>query len=218
MLISPSLIFVHQPRTGGTSVRKLLMELFPYKYLPVSDPLLKREQIVWMMHQGLVTAHQYAINNNLHPETIPTLVFIRNPYSYMLSEYMYLSQKWGHKIKDLPKDFEGYLKNMNDKVNSKTRDKWLQSHYGRLQDYLCINGVIPKNLTIGRFETIEQDLKNFLSTQFKIDTSKISLGHENASEHEGIKKYYSEKEEQLVYNLWGNVFESGLYSRYQGLE
>ena len=218
MLIGQKFIFIHYPRTGGTSVRNHLSRLFPDNYLPMSDPRLSREQQVNLTHQSLVVCHQYAKQSGVNPLSLPTLVCIRNPYSLMLSEYMYLKQKWGKKIKDLDKTFSGYLNTLSKKVTAEKKQRWKESHYGRYQDYLCINGSLPVNLTIARYESLEEDVNRFIAEKLGLTDSKAKLPHKNASRHGKVAAYYTEKDEQLVYDMWQNVFDNGLYNRFDGLD
>ena len=217
MLVGKSLLFVHHPRTGGTSVRNLLMRISPEQYFPTNDPRLTRDQKVWMTHQGLDVCHQYAIQNRLNPLTIPTLVCIRNPYSMMLSEYTYLSQKWKKKLKANEKTFAGYLANLYRQTSDERKQSWSEAQYGRYQNYICVNGETPDNLTIARYENLAEDVNGFVADKLGI-TEQAKLPHKNASRHGDFKKYYTEKEEKIVYLMWKNVFESGLYDRYEGLE
>ncbi|NNJ72257.1 MAG: hypothetical protein HKP09_03640 [Enterobacterales bacterium] len=217
MLAGKSLIFVHHPRTAGTSVRNLLMRAVPDNYFPMQDPNLSQEQKVWITHQGLGVCYDYCHRIGINPIKVPTLVCIRNPYSLMLSEYMYLSQKWKKKIKDLEKTLGAYLANMYRKSSDERKQKWAADTYGRFHDFITINGQIPENLTIARFETLEEDVRNFLQNRLEIaDVPK--LPRKNASRHGDVKNYYTDKEEKLVYAMFKNVFESGLYKRYEGLE
>ena len=218
MLVSRKLLFVHYPRTGGTSVRNHLMRLVPDQYLPMNDPKLNKDQKVWMTHQGLDICHKYAYQQGINPMLVPTLVVIRNPYSLMLSEYMYLSQKWKKKIKDLEKTLGLYLANMYKKTSEERMQKWKKDPYGRYQDFLCVNGETPANLTVGRYENLAEDVNTFISDRLNISEESKKLPHKNASRHGDFKNYYTDKEEKLVYAMWRNVFDSGLYKRYQGLE
>lgn len=217
MLVGKSLLFVHHPRTGGTSVRNLLMRISDEQFLPVNDPKLTKEQKVWLTHQGLDVCYQYAAQHRLNPQFIPTLVCIRNPYSLMLSEYMYLSQKWKKKIKNLERTLGGYLTNLYRKTSEKRKLQWAEAPYGQYQNYISINGEIPANLTIARYETLAEDINGFITTQLN-DSKNTKLPHKNASRHGDFKNYYTDKEEKLVYAMWKNVFDSGLYKRYEGLE
>lgn len=218
MLVSKKLLFVHHPRTGGTSVRNHLMRLVPDNYYPSQDPNLNTDQKVWLTHQGLDVCHKYAMQQRINPMMVPTLVVIRNPYSLMLSEYMYLSQKWKKKIKDIEKTLLGYLANMYKKTSDERRQKWANDRLGRYQDFLCVNDQTPDNLTIARYESLADDVNGFLKDQLGILDEKAKLPHKNASRHGDFKNYFTDKEEKLVYAMWKNVFESGLYKRYEGLE
>ncbi len=210
-------MFVHYPRTGGSSVQKLLTTALPDTYYPMDDGNLKREQKVWITHQGIDICHQYAHRLGLNPLSIPTLVCIRNPYSLMLSEFMYLSQKWKKKIKDLESTLTDYLVSLTEKTSPERKQKWTNDYYGRFNDYLMVNGEIPANLTIARFESLQSDVGAFLQGKLGIKES-LKFPHKNASRHGDFSHYYGAKEEELVYQMWKNSFDNGLYQRYDGLK
>jgi len=216
MLISKSLMFVHYPRTGGSSVRKLLSTALPDTYYPMSDMKLNREQKVWITHQGLDVCHKYAKQQGLDPYNIPTLVCIRNPYSLMLSEFMYLRQKWKKKIADLESTLPEYLVSLTEKTTQQRKQKWASDQYGRYHDYLMVNGEQPANLTIARFESLQSDVSVFMKDLLGVEKA-LKFPHKNASRHREFSNYYTAKEEELVYQMWKNVFDSGLYKRYEGL-
>ena len=217
MLISKKLIFIHYPRTGGTSIQHYLLKVVPDRYYPIDDPHLSRERKLWITHQGLPAAWQYARQLGLDPNSIPALVCIRNPYSQMLSGYMYLAQRWKNEVGNLEETFTDYLLNLKAKTPPREAHRWANATYGQYTDFLMINGETPDNLTVGRTERLEQDVMQFLKRELRL-RPRLRLPHRNASEHKSIAHYYGEQEEQLVYEMWKQVFDNGLYQRYQGLE
>ncbi|MFT5138544.1 MAG: hypothetical protein ACI9H8_000109 [Lysobacterales bacterium] len=77
MLVGSSLIFVHNPRTGGNSVRDYLRHAVPDNYFPEADTAMPDKDKMWFVHQGLAITHQYAQRLGLDPFVIPTLVCIK---------------------------------------------------------------------------------------------------------------------------------------------
>lgn len=217
MLISQNLMFIHHARTGGVSVQQHIRATLPGEYYPYADPRMSDGQKAWVTHQGLEVAWQYARHLGLDPDALPALVVIRNPYDLALSGYLYLKQRWGDKVPDLEDRFDAYLENLWQKTPQATKDKWQASEYGQYQDYLVQGGRRPPNLTVGRFENLAGEVDAFLRERLGIRYAG-ELPHANATRHEHFSNYYGDREEALVYRMWQNAFEAGLYARYEGLQ
>ncbi|MBT8061052.1 MAG: hypothetical protein KJO85_00110, partial [Gammaproteobacteria bacterium] len=82
--------------------------------------------------------------------------------------------------------------------------------------YLTVGHQKPENLTVARTENLQQDVADFLRHQVGI-TPKIPMPHKNRTRHRHFSSYYGDEEERLVYEMWKNAFDNGLYARYQGL-
>lgn len=217
VLISKKLIFIHHPRTGGTSIQHYLLKILPDRYYPLNDPNLSRERKLWITHQGLPAAGQYARQLGIEPASVPILVVIRNPYSQMLSGYKYLGQKWKNEVGNLEPTFYEYLLNLKQQTPANEAHRWANATYGQYTDFLMVGGSIPPNLTIGRTETLERDVMSFLKKKLRL-RPRLKLPHRNASKHRPFAEYFGPREEQLVYEQWKQVFESGLYQRFEGLD
>ena len=216
MLISRSLIFIHHARTGGSSVQQYLREVLPDTYYPYADADMSEGQKAWVTHQGLEVAWQYARHLKLDPARLPALVVIRNPYSLALSGYLYLRQRWGEQVPDLEASFAGYLQNLWDKTSPEKKQRWADSRYGAYSDYLLLNGEAPPNLSIARFESLADDVADFVRDRLGVTTSH-PLPHVNATQHEHFSGWFGATEEALVYAMWKNAFDGGLYGRHEGL-
>ena len=217
MLISNSLIFVHNPRTGGTSVRKQLRKALPNHYFPAADSTLTDEQKTWIYHQGLTIAFEYVEKLGLDPYNIPALVCIRNPYSLTLSGYKYLIPRMKRENKDLEDSFTDYLVNLDRNMPSSKRQAMASAPYGPFSGFLLIGDKTPSNLTIARTESLGDDVAKFLA-KLNVTNPGQEFPHQNKSEHVHFSHYFTAKEEQIVYDMYRNTFESGLYERYQGLD
>lgn len=217
MLISQSLIFIHYPKTGGSSVQAYLQKAVRGRFYPHDDANMDRKQKERLMHEGLQVAYQYAQHLGFDPFSIPAITCIRNPYDLMLSGYLFLKQKHGNKIADLEDNFLDYLKNLFARTPAQVMQGRATASYGPYTAYLTIGHQKPDNLTIARTENLQQDVADFLRDKLGI-TPKIAVPHKNRTRHAHFSKYYGEEEERLVYDMWKNVFDKGLYERYEGLE
>lgn len=217
MLVGPSLIFVHNPRAGGSSVREYLQRAVPGRYFPVADPKLSNADKSWLIHQGLEVCYQYATRLGLDPFNIPSLVVIRNPYSLSLSGYLYLAQRHGKKIKNMEQTFEQYLENLIAATPVEQLEAKANAEYGPFSTFMTLGGVKPANLAVARTESLRGDAEEFvqgLSGSHKVKR----FPHINSSEHAHFSQYFTRTEEEMVYRIYRNTFESGLYKRFEGLD
>lgn len=218
MLIGRKLIFVHHPRTGGNSVSAYLKRAVPDRYYPAADPNLDDERKTWLMHRGLAICYQYANRLGIDPFQIPTLVCVRNPYSLALSGYLYLAQRWKEQLGDIEETFSEYLKNLLAKTPEDVLEQRAGAAYGPFSNFITLGGdIIPDNLTIARTESLAADVEAFLKDQVGVKAPR-GFPHKNASEHAHFSEYYGEDQEAIVYRLYRNVFDNGLYQRYAGLD
>jgi len=217
MLIGRSLIFVHHPRTGGMSVRAYLKQAVPDGYRPADDRGLSDKERTWLMHQGLEVCFKYATRLGTDPFSIPALVCIRNPYSLALSSYLYLAQRWGTQVKDIEVTFVSYLRGLVARTPADVLEQRALARYGPFSRYMTLGGdTVPDTLTIARTESLADDIAAFLRDQVGVKAPQ-GFPHKNASKHEHFSTYYGEDEEAIVYRLYRNVFDNGLYARYAGL-
>lgn len=216
MMISASLLYVHYPKTGGTSVQEYLSRVLPGRYFPKNDASLGNEEKAWLAHQGMAVAFQYAARLGLNPLELPAIACIRNPYSLMLSGYLYLEQKWRDEVGNLEGSFVEYLENLVANTPSDVMQKRAEAPYGPYTGYLTVNGRVPPKLFIARTENLRKDVQSFVQEKLGVSPA-LGFPHENRTDHEHFSSYYSEKEEEIVYRMWKNAFDSGLYQRYEGL-
>lgn len=198
-------------------MRAYFKKALPDTYYPAADDSLTDEQRVWLSHQGLAVAHQYATKLGLDPFEIPTLVCIRNPYSLTLSGYKYLFQRWKDRIDDIESTFTEYLENLLAKTPAEQLEKRANYPYGPFSGFMMLGDSVPSNLTIARTESLSEDVAGFVEKHSGVRPS-FEFPHRNKSEHVHFSAYYTGKEEELVYRMYKNTFESGLYKRYEGLD
>jgi hypothetical protein len=180
----PKFIFVHIPKTAGTSVSDCLRTVARGK---VEYGCLKCS---WDHH---TTARQFKHRlGNVHYKESFTFSFVRNPWDRMYSWYTmhYQVQKWEMDFKTWLMDFQHIMKNTHlegeDIVPSQRRSQmdWLTDSEGNIiVDY------------IGKFENLNND---FRVIQEKLNIKK-NLPVKNVTKHDSYKKAYDNEMIDFVY-------------------
>lgn len=170
-------IFIHIPRTGGSSINFALSKICD------KDDIIRRDD----------TRHNTAMQIKAEVgdatwNSCFKFAFVRNPWEAVLSEYFYILKRAkpkGRKEYEKYTDFNHYL--------TSSKGKLILFH--SMCDYIVDkNGKIAVDF-VGRFENLEEDFKQILQ---KIDLQNMSLPHENATSHSHYSEYYNERAKQIV--------------------
>jgi hypothetical protein len=99
MNITPSFVFVHMPKTGGSFVSAVLRQLHkadgPHNWVLRSEFLLKmRNQIIRRLRNGKLAYEEFNKHGTCHDiplssAHLPILSCMRNPYDWYVSNYKY---------------------------------------------------------------------------------------------------------------------------------
>mgnify|MGYP001042947676 FL=1 len=179
---SHNLCFIHNPKTGGSSIQKWLLE--------------NTDCTHWKLHCTLDQAKEK------FPNIKYSFAVVRNPWDWAVSSYFYEYKKIEHNlalIKDKP-----YLINTNkDKYNVKLQyqkknfldngfEYWLTNgHIAPQSKFLEVDYVL-------KFESLANDFKK-IQDLLHIDTP---LPHINKTRRDNYKKYYNENTINYVYNKY----------------
>lgn len=207
-------IFIHIPKTGGTSIEN---------FLDLCNPSNHFADEVWFFQKGVkynyqhLTAFIYKTYGFLKREDFETyfkFTFVRNPYDRCVSEFFF--SKGGHK-KDIsipawvnikpkidfidfsPKAFSEFLVRLSN--NSLKAHDMLQSHF-----------ILDENQNslvdfIGKYENLKEDLAKILDI-LKINKSINELPHsyKNLIPYDK-SKYLIPKNKELIYDKFKKDFE-----------
>jgi Sulfotransferase family len=181
---SRRLLFVHVPKTGGSSIQHLL------------DQHIADSTVVLPRHAPL----QKALRRS--PELIGywTFGFVRNPWARMVS--------WWSMVTQRPDDHPGLEKNqLWQQVRGKQEDfeqfvlaapeRHLRLRRPQLS-YLVAKGGRHADF-IGRTETFATDMRAVLA---RLELPDAVLPHENASDHTNYREYYTPASRKLVGKLF----------------
>ena len=202
MLISDSkrFIFVHVPKTAGSSLRELLRphsnarrkSLIGSVLRPLGLPRDHR-RFCFLTHGPLKTAQRI-----MDEETFRSyfkFAFVRNPWDRLVSEYNALMHKPGHRryarVAKLG-GFAGYLKYEAPRVAP-----------NQVELLLNLDGQIGVDF-IGRFERLNEDVRA-VCERLGIP---CDLPHVNGHPHAEYRQFYDEQTREYVRKHWARDIEA----------
>ena len=237
MLFSDKVLFLHVPKAAGSSVKSFLIHNLsgPITLIRPSHPLssaeapigvrlevaLKRmrheisfllrprlKRIAGQPHANLVQACEALARFGRKLDDFEVvLAIIRNPYDLEVSRFHYLRR--GHLgVPGLAHTDTERLALAGDFAAFAERAPY--HGRARLEEWFEIDGRMPPNLGVLRFETLEADLRR-APTPF---CRKFPpLPHLNASVHEPYARYLSPGIEEAIYRKYRWAFDRGFYQR-----
>jgi len=179
-----NLCFIHNPKTGGSSIQKWLLD--------------NTDCVHWKLHCSLDEAKQQFPNINF------SFAVVRNPWDWAVSSYFYEYKKIDYNL-NLIKNNPHLIDNRKDKYNVEIQNKkkkflnkgfeyWLHNgHITPQSEYLNVDYVL-------KFETLNKDFKLI---QDMLDIH-IPLPHINKTQRDNYKKYYTESTIKYVYNKYND--------------
>ena len=177
------IIFVHIPKTGGTSIESLFC----------ASPLYGKEK-------HLMT-HEY---DTKHLKLYFKFSFVRNPWDRSLSYYFFRLKKnyemFGH-----GDSFLNWIKFLGNCRDNDYKNNFFQfylsiqnqSEFIFRNDYLMVDYV-------GKFENLQQDFNAICD---KAKMSRRRLPHKNKSNHKHYTEYYDDETRQIVAEKYAKDIE-----------
>lgn len=211
MLFNDRVLFIHVPKTAGISVTKFLIDNIPGQFtitLPRGhrSPSPRALAIEGRRHEKLSEAARALEKRGRALSDFEAIIAVmRNPYDLEVSYYHY--KRLGHKYDAglaqrlaMEGNFLEFARNA--------------PYYGclpsRIQDWYQIDGKIPDQLTLVRYESLREDLFRVVS---RICTIKQDLEKENATTHEPYERYLTAEVEKAIYKKYRWLFDQKYYAR-----
>ncbi|HEY6578008.1 MAG TPA: sulfotransferase domain-containing protein [Rhizomicrobium sp.] len=239
MLFNDRLLFLHVPKTGGTSVTSYLIRNLrggvtitePRDRLPAPDrvstlarmkfgvrrlrrqlALLRRPKVrrlAGTRHETLTEASETLARLGRRLEDFETIVaVIRNPYDLEVSRFHFFRR--GHLgVAGLAQEYAEELALAGDFAAFARKAAYHGRLPGRIEDWFEIDGRMPANLRIIRFEKLETDLHCALASL----CTAAPLPRLNASAHAPYKEYIAPAIEEAIYRKYRWLFDRGFYPR-----
>jgi hypothetical protein len=240
VLFDDKLLFIHVPKTAGVSITKFLIDNLPGKITLVEEqyrphpsiPLpvqvrvklsVKRLLKVWGM---LMPASVTIVEGNRHGRLFQAqeclaklgrrlddfcaiLAVVRNPYDLEVSRYHFLRKGW-HGVSGLARGAEQKIAMEGDFEKFALKAPYHGRLPARIEEWYEIDGRMPENLRIVRFEHLEEDLRRVVGEFYPITAKLPRL---NASEHESYESYLTPRSEEAIYNKFRWLFDRQFYAR-----
>jgi hypothetical protein len=212
MIYTDRLLYVHAPKTAGMALSDaLLRALIGQVYYVAPEGQHGREQygqinVVGQRHATLRHAVKY-FEAAQPPKGIDEfdciLTVIRNPYDVEVSRYHYLQKgsrpDRGGEAQSLAMsgDFDLFAK----------ESEWFYPY----ADYYHIDGWIPDNVTIVRYEELADSLPPVLAPY--LDAPLDMKVKNQAKRDRPVASYINRDNEEYIYRKYQWMFDKGYYSR-----
>jgi len=212
MLISNSrkFIFIHIPKTAGTSIEESLLPYCSGKKGFVNWLIRRLVKYVRFPNKQVFALRTYEAHVTLAEAELllPGKVIddyfkfavVRNPYDRFVSFYYHLLKQTTHRWHEYAVkagSFAGFIEQMKH-IPEPSQKHYLMGRYGNINmDYII------------RFEDIQNDYKE-VCKKLNID---FNLPVKNTTKHVAYEELYTTKEKEFVYNLYKEDFDAFGYKR-----
>jgi len=171
-------IFVHIPKTGGTSIQYLFTK---------NNNVTKKE------NKKHFTSNDYQRENVNEWNSYFKFSFVRNPFDFLVSYYIFRMKMINGELGRTERFMSKKYKNSNFKswvCNNFFNDPRVMTYF----DFLSINEKIELDY-IGKFENFQEDFNIICD---KIGIPQQQLPHINKSKHKHYTEHYDDETRELV--------------------
>lgn len=240
MLFSDSLVFVHVPKTAGESIVKYLIRHLPGQKTLVDEPdwpppvpglprnvraklrlkaFLKSSGFLAPRSLSIIGGKRHArlfeirdmltVRGRRLEEFSVILSAIRNPYDLEVSRYHYL-RRGRHGVAGVTRGREQKIAMRHDFEAFARQAPFHGRLPARIEEWYTLDGSLPRNLRIVRFETLEADLHRAVSNLCPVAGRLPRL---NATPHAPYASLLSQAAEEAIYLKYRWLFDRGFYRR-----
>jgi len=214
-----NVLFIHVPKTGGSSIEKYFSEkfdinmdytsLYGWKHPAVVDSILfgdnKYEYSLQHMHFRQYIKFQRLFGINMCDPTLIVLAIVRNPYERIVSDMFFFVKELNITIISTPDDVEKAIETYL--ITETSFDNHRMTQYDMLRDD---NGFIPPRMNIMRTDTLTSDMHFMGFDDFNLCENSNRAGV--SSDHYMslltrrsillINNYYAKDFDYFGYELW----------------
>ena len=212
MLISNDFVFLHFPKTAGKSLTKYMIGAWSD---PIRGYISKNQgrELADVMRPG-VTLEVTGGHEDMRKAAAvlrdqgrrirdmkAVFVCVRNPYDIAVSTYFFLRETYPYNLENRrfqaasEKSFEEF---------------WLGDVDNMPQRWLTLNGKVPANRRIIRYESLPEDL-DALSREFGFRDSALPRLNVGSRDHYSV--YMTPRAEAAIFERYRYLFDAGHYVR-----
>ena len=218
MPIKNNILFIHIPKTGGTSIERLF-DMVPVKSkIPCKESLYGSITIDDKLYELQHLTYSEA-DKMIDIDGAYSFAFVRNPFDRIVSEYEWLGKKYFSQFEDYCRFIclrEGRPDIKCPGDESYDTDEYFHwffnyTHYTPQYKFVYHNNKIAVDF-LGRFENFQNDLKHVLDiTNTEYDPAALSKKH-NTTKHDHYSTYYTDKLIEMVSVLYKKDLDMFDYS------
>ena len=210
MIYNDRFLFLHVPKTGGMALSDALLQSLqePVSYaVPQGHAKTAKygEQIITgKRHETLQGAKKFFTQAG-QPDRLEQfeciLAMVRDPYDIEISRFHYLQK--GHPWDKGPAQDLALAGDFAEFVGNST---W----WFKIEDFFILDGKMPHNLSIVRFENFTTQIPARFARFFKVP---LVFSVQNNSVRDRAEEYINSDNEVLIYNKYRWLFDKGYYDR-----
>lgn len=195
-------IYIHIPKTAGTSVTRLLQpvcvqpEKTQFRRLLSHLPVPENPERAWLPPHAKAAWIRHKVSPAIYDSAFK-FATIRNPYDFAVSYFHYLRKNVGSRRHEdaLRWDFPRFLRYLDRKSRIAPMDQasWITDRSGAL----IVDQVM-------HFETLEQDMRR-VTRQIGLPET-IRLPRLNVTDHRDYRSYYDEASRGIVERIFARDF------------
>ena len=203
-------LFVHVPKTGGTSITQLLKHDCNRAFLPLRLVGYALDTRLHTLPEPLFPLFGYPYHVAARDlrrqwgapryDALFSFAFVRNPWDMVISEYFYIQKKWDHPLKAKVRRLGSFSRYLHWKLETgyhRNQSAWLTDAEGRI--------IVER---IGRFKSYERDATEILQRIGRTET----LLHRNATAKAPFREYYDDTLIGLVAEMYAEDIDRFGYS------
>lgn len=215
MIWNRDVLFIHVPKTGGMSISKRLLYALPRPVYytngddePAPGDPEGATHVGGLRHENLEQAREALRSRGVSLSRFRAiLAVVRNPYQMEVSRYHYLrlDNPWdkgpAQKLA-LEGDFERFA----------IESPYLFSSTPHIERFFTVDGLVPPNLRLLRFETLQEDFDRAVD-ELRLPSLAGPLPRLNRTRHDHHRSYLTRGAEQAIYHRFRWLFDTGHYAR-----
>jgi tetratricopeptide (TPR) repeat protein len=199
------LVFIHIPRSGGTSVHDFLAATVPLEPKPdLAARLAQFSSPLYPLYKHTKGRELRDILGETTWMSVQKLCIVRNPWDQMVSSYNWWLQKatpywrhheWGAEVAEL-RSFDAFL-------SSRFGRECINEWEGNPLDWFTDEDGTDIVDFVARFETLERDLHQFCESARLVPRN--ILPHLNATERSSYRDYYNSNTRRIVASRFSDL-------------